>query len=219
MPWGNYRKTPCEQCGTSYWAAAGAASSGARNLCRSCARGQSSAGPTLATATGGTALEPVVGRTSLRDHMAQAQRLQVLQRVVPSLPSHLRDLQFRELTPEDYEVLQQLDEVNARSNGPAVMGLFDSSGADLAAINRWQPSSNGQWRPQRTAMRPNALLPAPESGDWKGEDCAICLECLKDTETVCALPRCGHVFHKTCIECWLTRGKPSCPLDAIEVDC
>merc|ERR1712008_74925 len=124
-----------------------------------------------------------------------------------SLPTHLRELQFRELTPEDYETLQQLDEGSARSSG------------SVAGFYAWQTRNNGPWRLQRTAMRPDALLTAPESGDWTGEDCAICLECMKDSETVCALPRCGHIFHKTCIECWLTRGKPSCPLDAIEVDC
>jgi len=203
MPWGNYRKIPCEQCGNSYWAATGAASSGTRSLCRTCARGQSSAESTVATSA---ASGPVVGRTTVRDQTVQTQRFQAFQRVGSSLPNHLRDLQFRDLTPEDYEVLQQLDE-SARSSG-SVTGLYG-----------WQHRSNGQWRLQRTAMRPNALLPAPESGDWKGEDCAICLDCLKDSETVCALPRCGHIFHKTCIEGWLTRGKPSCPLDAIEVDC
>jgi len=210
MPWGNYRKIPCEQCGASYWALAGASNSGTRSLCRSCARGQSSAGPTVAT---GAAVGPVAARTSGRDQTVQAQRFQALQRLNSAIPSQLRELQFREITPEDYEVLQQLGE--ERSSG-SVRGLYTANGGGLAG---WQPRSNGQGRLQRTALRPNALLPAPESGDWKGEDCAICLDVLKDSETVCALPRCGHVFHKTCIECWLTRGKPSCPLDAIEVDC
>jgi len=225
MPWGNYLKTPCEQCGTSYWALAGSSSSGSRNLCRSCGRIPSSAGSSVVTAA---AAGSVAGRTSVRNQM-QAQRFQAFQRVPArqnqvrrattraqtsetvesAVQSRLRELQFRELTPRDYEVLRQLDEAHSRRH--VTQGLSASSGA--------QPWSNGQWRQQRTAMRPTALLPAPESDGWKGEDCAICLDGLTDRATVCALPRCGHIFHRTCIESWLTRGKPECPLDAIEVDC
>lgn len=238
MPWGNYRKTPCEQCGNSFWTLAAALGSGTGNVCRSCSRGPSSGGSVVATAS---AMGPVAGRTSVRDQMVQAQRLHAFQRAAAarqraaaralhsemagsSLSSRMRALQFRDLTPEDYEVLQQLDEAQRQhhadeegsgSNGSA-SGLLTSNGSGTALAGRWQSSTNGQRR--RTAMRPNALAPAPESGDWQGEDCAICLDCLKDSETVCALPRCGHVFHRTCIEGWLMRGKPTCPLDALEVD-
>lgn len=218
-------KTPCEQCGTSYWALAGTSSSGTRSLCRSCARVPSLAvGSTAATAA---APGPVAGRMSVRNQMVQAQRFQAFQRVPArpsqvrrpsaratsetlgsSVQSRLRELQFRELTPRDYEMLRQLDETQRPQHASG--GLASSSG--------WQPSSHGQWRQQRIAIRPDALLPAPESNGWKGEDCAICLDCLTDSATVCALPRCRHVFHRTCIESWLTRGKPECPLDAIKVD-
>lgn len=245
MPWGNYRKTPCDQCGTSFWTSTAALGSGTRNLCRSCSRDSSSG---VSSLTAAAALGPAVSsRTSVREQMLQAQRFHSFQRAastrqthmqrmtaraqpsetgVASLSRRLRELQFRELTPEDYEVLQQLDEAvrqqRAHEEGTgssgSVSSLFDPNGAGPAAANSWQSRSNGQWRLQPASIRPNALLPAPESGDWKGEDCAICLDCLKESETVCALPRCGHAFHRTCIEGWLTRGRPACPLDAIEVD-
>jgi len=221
--------------------------SGSRNLCRSCSRIPSAGGANLAT----TVVEgPGTSRTSVRDQALQAQRFQAFQRAAAarqrvaararmsetagfSVSSRLRELQFRELTPEDYEVLQQLDEIHRQqraeegvsSSGSvsndrwnrsgSVSGLFDLDGPNLAAANRLQSRRSSQWR---RVLRPDALLPAPESGGWKGEDCAICLDCLKDSETVCALPRCGHTFHRTCIEGWLTQGKPACPLDNMEVD-
>merc|ERR1719410_2970292 len=49
MFWGNYIKTPCEQCGTSHWAFAGTSSRGTRTLCRSCARAPSLTGSSVAT--------------------------------------------------------------------------------------------------------------------------------------------------------------------------
>mmetsp|Transcript_29076 Transcript_29076/g.56182 ORF Transcript_29076/g.56182 Transcript_29076/m.56182 type:complete len:218 (+) Transcript_29076:172-825(+) len=216
MPWGNYLKTPCEQCGTLHWALVGASSGGTRARCRMCARAPSLTSSTVATAAaaGPVAARPARNQTMTmqRSHSfqrapaaRQAQLWRVAARAQNSetagslVQGRLRELQLREFIARDNEMFHQLD----------------------AAHSAWQTrsarSTGSQLRPRRT-IRPNALLPAPESNDWKGEDCAICLDSLTDAATVCALPRCGHCFHRACIESWLTRGKPECPLDSLEVN-
>lgn len=47
-----------------------------------------------------------------------------------------------------------------------------------------------------------------------GEDggaCAVCLAEFRDGETLRLLPRCGHAFHRACIDTWL-RAHVNCPL-------
>ncbi|CAA0833652.1 E3 ubiquitin-protein ligase ATL6 [Striga hermonthica] len=41
--------------------------------------------------------------------------------------------------------------------------------------------------------------------------CAICLQDVKDGESVRLLPNCGHLFHPHCIDKWLTR-QGNCPM-------
>ena len=41
--------------------------------------------------------------------------------------------------------------------------------------------------------------------------CPICLCELSGDETVC-VPPCGHAFHKSCLQMWVTRGNIGCPL-------
>lgn len=42
--------------------------------------------------------------------------------------------------------------------------------------------------------------------------CQICLSDYQCNEIVRKLPNCGHFYHQTCIDTWLTRGKNNCPL-------
>ncbi|ODQ51031.1 hypothetical protein SAICODRAFT_21064 [Saitoella complicata NRRL Y-17804] len=44
-----------------------------------------------------------------------------------------------------------------------------------------------------------------------GDNCAICIDTLEDTDIIRALP-CGHAYHATCLDPWLTTRKASCPL-------
>ncbi|KAJ8453064.1 hypothetical protein Cgig2_014827 [Carnegiea gigantea] len=44
----------------------------------------------------------------------------------------------------------------------------------------------------------------------KQTDCAICLSEFADGDLMRILPQCGHIFHVTCIDTWLT-SHSSCP--------
>lgn len=52
---------------------------------------------------------------------------------------------------------------------------------------------------------PAELLPSP------GDSCAICLDILEDDDDVRGLT-CGHAFHASCLDPWLTSRRACCPL-------
>ncbi|CAH2070171.1 unnamed protein product [Thlaspi arvense] len=42
--------------------------------------------------------------------------------------------------------------------------------------------------------------------------CAICLQDMCESENLCQLPDCAHMFHEGCFIEWLDRDRDSCPL-------
>ncbi|KAL1992194.1 hypothetical protein VTN49DRAFT_4226 [Thermomyces lanuginosus] len=46
----------------------------------------------------------------------------------------------------------------------------------------------------------------------EGDRCLICLSDYEAAEEIRQLARCKHLFHKDCIDQWLTTGRNSCPL-------
>lgn len=96
------------------------------------------------------------------------------------------DLQHRDLTPEDYELLLLLDD----SIAPKTV-----SSAALESI------------------RPLSV----ETMGVLGELCTICMEQFEASEMTKKLLVCGHVFHATCIDHWLSSSSQNCPLDGLAV--
>ncbi|KAK3119236.1 hypothetical protein QOZ80_9BG0716390 [Eleusine coracana subsp. coracana] len=52
---------------------------------------------------------------------------------------------------------------------------------------------------------------AGDGDEESGAGCAVCLAEFRDGETLRLLPRCGHAFHRGCIDTWL-RAHVNCPL-------
>lgn len=76
------------------------------------------------------------------------------------------------------------------------------------------------WNSSSSSSGPSSLsvveistypLPVPTTV-WSGAltVCAICMEEFADGEAVRVLPRCGHGYHKSCVDTWLV-NKATCP--------
>jgi len=71
-------------------------------------------------------------------------------------------------------------------------------------VDEHEDESGDEDDPIRTAAAPE-LLAEP------GDTCAICLDTLEDEEDVRGLT-CGHAFHASCVDPWLTTRRACCPL-------
>lgn len=106
--------------------------------------------------------------------------------------SILNNLGTREITEDDYDLLLQLDR---RQN--VLSQAVDLSGLPLHVINSLPLMK----------VRVGARLLAP------GKQCRICLRSYEVGQYVRKLPDCKHVFHKDCIDGWLSEDHRRCPID------
>jgi hypothetical protein len=75
---------------------------------------------------------------------------------------------------------------------------------DSAPTKDSRVSEDDEDDPIRTAISAE-LLPDP------GDSCAICLDIIEDDDDIRGLT-CGHVFHASCVDPWLTSRRACCPL-------
>lgn len=120
--------------------------------------------------------------------------------IQPSLSmSLINDLQSRDLTPNDYETLLNLNNTPQPHNSTAlhIISNFPSTiltqSHPLVRLNR-SPSSSIQYSQQ--SIR---------------ETCEICFEGYVTGNIVRTIP-CRHVFHQSCIDRWLLLQKSTCPV-------
>jgi hypothetical protein len=97
----------------------------------------------------------------------------------------LHELQYRDATPEDYELLMTLHE---QDNIPTVV--------EVEVVEAF------------------GEIVVEDVGTLEGDDrfCVVCQTDYINGDTVRRLP-CNHTFHKECIDEWLTTGAASCPID------
>jgi hypothetical protein len=101
--------------------------------------------------------------------------IQQQQQPPPQQPD-LSHLMYRDINPEDYEALLQLDEGESNTKGVPALGI-DSIPTDT--------------------VQPGTVF---------DDCCSICLEEMTVGEQVKKLPNCSHLFHKVCIDMWLNRS-------------
>jgi len=97
--------------------------------------------------------------------------------------SQLADLQNRELTPEDYELLLALDTSVPKKT------------LSLSKIDEIAPKKSVS----------SDILDLELN-------CVICFSEFEENCNVRTLP-CGHIFHADCIENWLGNSSVNCPVD------
>lgn len=67
--------------------------------------------------------------------------------------------------------------------------------------------------PSRTAGLVASAVEGDDRVDLEaGQRCLVCLCDFEPKETGRKLVKCSHLFHKECIDQWLTTGRNSCPL-------
>ena len=104
-----------------------------------------------------------------------------------------------EATAVDHE-----EKVDAEDNHPARNPATDESHNDTHDAEEEEADDDLEDDQIQMAV-PTEMLANP------GDSCAICLDTLEDDDDVRGLT-CGHAFHASCLDPWLTSRRACCPL-------
>lgn len=101
-----------------------------------------------------------------------------------------------------------------RANTIAIESVQD---ADLMC--RWGPLAPAATMELCGGLTPEEISALPRHIQSCDEDqCVVCLSDMAKGDHARALPGCGHVFHRACIDLWLLR-KTTCPLCKTQARC
>lgn len=100
------------------------------------------------------------------------------------------------------EATSSADKVPEKSVVETTETVESADGRNVSVVSGLEDDDEDD--PIRTAAPPE-MLAAP------GDSCAICLDTLDDDDDVRGLT-CGHAFHGSCVDPWLTSRRACCPL-------
>jgi hypothetical protein len=117
----------------------------------------------------------------------------------------LRDLENREISPEDYDLLFALD---------GLEGNLDIHGS-LGGVGDCKVKGSGRKELKRN-WRTWKLKPKGDA--FENSECSICYSALAGGQVAVELPcTVKHIFHKKCLEKWYSSSN-RCPLDNQNMD-
>jgi len=124
--------------------------------------------------------------------------------------SQVTSLMTRDITPEDYTMLQRLDESQSLTLTEDGTSTSDPSS---------EPSAPGRKKPASQAHFDQLKQMTGGSKALKYEtNCAICLLPVRGTDSVTVLP-CQHAYHTACAKKWLLQVDRRCPTCMADITC
>eukprot|EP00039_Didymoeca_costata_P001165 m.50309 g.50309 ORF g.50309 m.50309 type:complete len:202 (-) comp10661_c0_seq1:140-745(-) len=159
-----------------------------------------------------------------------------------NLRRRLHFLQYREINPNDYNLLTQLDDMESRKGLPKkTVALFECVKLKQKCSDYLQSEKAVLLQQDNLIEKPNVFKaiqthrPTKKSSKFikmvkktlpkyrskktiklPTETCTICQENFKENEVLRILPR-QHVFHKDCIDPWILGCATRCPIDNEEI--
>ena len=107
---------------------------------------------------------------------------------------------------------KRISNLSANFKSDTAASLADETSDENTALNATIPRPRSTFQPTSNIK---ILDPTPEAhydpSQIDSSDCTICLEGYEDNVLIRKTP-CHHVFHKECLEGWLTQYRSRCPL-------
>eukprot|EP01135_Chromosphaera_perkinsii_P008740 Nk52_evm73s1444 gene=Nk52_evmTU73s1444 len=126
----------------------------------------------------------------------------------------ISDIQNRELTVEDYQLLLQLDKPGNTTASRLTKKQVDKIPTVLYGMSSYPVRAGGASLIPTVAG--NSRLQGANEGREMNVTCGVCNSEISTGNRVKKLP-CNHWFHLACIDQWLVDRRDECPIDGIQV--